>query len=70
MYKADEEITIEEDLNSSEMEIKNIHIECVFTDADGNKHSRLFQMDTVITDLSKIDVKSALGKDEILNKFK
>ncbi len=42
--KAIEEVIIDEVINAKQLDVtNNIFIECIFTDENGNKHSRLIK---------------------------
>ena len=42
--KAKEKVIIDEVINAKEMEVtNNTFVECIFTDEEGNKHSRLIK---------------------------
>ena len=42
--KAKEEVIIDEVINAKEMEVTtNIYVECIFTEENGEKHSRIIK---------------------------
>ena len=70
--KANGEIQITEELKitNPELNIKDIYINCVFTDLEGNKHSRLMLLDANTTDLTNVNILSSMNEHEVLKNFK
>ena len=48
--KAIKEVIIDEVINAKELEIVNTYLECIFTDEEGNKHSRLIKAEHELFD--------------------
>jgi len=60
MIQIEEGLTVKENV----IEYKSAFIECIFEDEDGNKHSRLMQID-----LDSVNLVDAKESNELLNVF-
>jgi len=60
MIQIEQGLTVKENI----LEIHSAHIECIFEDEKGTKHSRLMQVD-----LSTVNLVDAKKSNEIIKKF-
>ena len=57
-------------LNNPTLKIENVLIEAIFTDENGNKHSRFIKLDSNVSNITNIRLDDDIKKHSLLGQFK